>query len=120
MAEIYKLFFTCTWDNVDYDSIFLLFFFYVCTIILSSFVLRHRYINVDASNIQNIHTQVSAVHSVSDAVSVVFVSVYKYECCVAHFERQDISNLYSTIKRRKRTDITVAEDKDVSNSNIAQ
>ena len=25
-------------------------------------------------NIQNIHTQVSAVHSVSDAVSVVFVS----------------------------------------------
>ena len=26
------------------------------------------------SNIQNIHTQVSAVHSVSDAVSVVFVS----------------------------------------------
>ena len=49
----------------------LLFFFYVCTIILSSFVLRHRDINVDASNI---HTQVSAVHSVSDAVSVVFVS----------------------------------------------
>ena len=35
---------------------------------------RHRDINVDASNIQNIHTQVSAVHSVSDAVSVVFVS----------------------------------------------
>ena len=29
---------------------------------------------MDASNIQNIHTQVSAVHSVSDAVSVVFVS----------------------------------------------
>ena len=54
--------------------IFLLFFFYVCTIILSSFVLLHRDINVDASNIQNIHTQVSAVHSVSDAVSVVFVS----------------------------------------------
>ena len=53
---------------------FFLFFFYVCTIILSSFVLRHRDINVDASNIQNIHTQVSAVHSVSDAVSVVFVS----------------------------------------------
>ena len=76
MAEIYKLFFTCTriWDNVGYDSIFLLFFFYVCTIILSSFVLRHRDINVDASNIQNIHTQVSAVHSVSVAVSVVFVS----------------------------------------------
>ena len=74
---------------------------------------------MDASNIQNIHTQVSAVHSVSDAVSVVFW-VYKYECCVAHFERQDIPNLYSTIKRRKRTDITVAEDKDVSNSNIAQ
>ena len=72
---------------------------------------------MDASNIQNIHTQVSAVHSVSDAVSVV---VYKYECCVAHFERQDIPNMYSTIKRRKRTDITVAEDKDVSNSNIAQ
>ena len=41
---------------------------------MSSFVLRHRDINVDASNIQNIHTQVSAVHSVSDAVSVVFVS----------------------------------------------
>ena len=56
------------------SGIFLLFFFYVCTIILSSFVLRHRDINVDASNIQNIHTQVSAVHSVSDAVSVVFVS----------------------------------------------
>ena len=32
---------------------------------------RHRDINVDASNI---HIQVSAVHSVSDAVSVVFVS----------------------------------------------
>ena len=29
---------------------------------------------MDASNIQNIHTQVFAVHSVSDAVSVVFVS----------------------------------------------
>ena len=29
---------------------------------------------MDASNIQNIHTQVSAVHSVSVAVSVVFVS----------------------------------------------
>ena len=57
-------------------SVMIVFFFYVhvCTIILSSFVLRHRDINVDASNIQNIHTQVSAVHSVSDAVSVVFVS----------------------------------------------
>ena len=32
---------------------------------------RHRDINVDASNI---HTQVPAVHSMSDAVSVVFVS----------------------------------------------
>ena len=62
------------WDNVGYDSIFLLFFFYVCTTFLSLFVLRHRDINVEASNIQNIHTQVSAVHSVSDAVSVVFVS----------------------------------------------
>ena len=29
---------------------------------------------MDASNIQNIHTQVSAVPSLSDAVSVVFVS----------------------------------------------
>ena len=51
---------------------------------------------MDASNIQNIHTQVSAVHSVSDAVSVVFVSegfTDLYECCVAHFERQDIPNL---------------------------
>ena len=37
-------------------------------------MLPHRDINVDASNIQNIHTQVSAVHSVLDAVSVVFVS----------------------------------------------
>ena len=55
-------------------SVMIVFFFYVCTIILSSFVLRHRDINVDASNIQNIHTQVSAVHSVSDVVSVVFVS----------------------------------------------
>ena len=37
-------------------------------------VTTSRYKLVDASNIQNIHTQVSAVHSVSDAVSVVFVS----------------------------------------------
>ena len=37
-------------------------------------MIPHRDINVDASNIQNIHTQVSAVHSVSDAVSVVFAS----------------------------------------------
>ena len=29
---------------------------------------------MDASNIQTIHTQVSAVHSASDAVPVVFVS----------------------------------------------
>ena len=29
---------------------------------------------MEASSIQNIHTQVSAVYSVSDAVSVVFVS----------------------------------------------
>ena len=72
---------------------------------------------MDASNIQNIHTQVSAVHSVSDAVSVVFVSEGFTN---TNFERQDIPNLYSTIKRRKRTDITVAEDKDVGNSNIAQ
>ena len=72
---------------------------------------------MDASNIQNIHTQVSAVHSVSDAVLVVFVSEGFTN---TNFERQDIPNLYSTIKRRKRTDITVAEDKDVSNSNIAQ
>ena len=66
---------------------------------------------MDASNI---HTQVSAVYSVSDAVSVVFVT--DDECCV---ERQDIPSLYGTIKRRKRNDITVAEDKNVSNSNIA-
>ena len=33
--------------------------------------IRHRYINVD---VPNIHTHVSAVHSVSDAVSLVFVS----------------------------------------------
>ena len=32
---------------------------------------RHRDINVDASNI---HTQVPAVHSMSDAVLIVFVS----------------------------------------------
>ena len=59
-------------------SVMIVFFFYFsftyAPLFFSSFVLRHRDINVDASNIQNIHTQVSAVHSVSDAVSVVFVS----------------------------------------------
>ena len=58
-------------------SVMIVFFFFFLLRIhhyFGAFVLRHRDINVDASNIQNIHTQVSAVHSVSDAVSVVFVS----------------------------------------------
>ena len=33
--------------------------------------MRHRYINVD---VPNVHTHVSAVHSMSDAVSLVIVS----------------------------------------------
>ena len=59
-------------------SVIIVFFFYFsftyAPLFCRHFVLQHRDIIVDASNIQNIHTQVSAVHSVSDAVSVVIVS----------------------------------------------
>ena len=55
-------------------SVILFFSFtYTSLCILSPFFvsIRHRYINVD---VPNIHTHVSAVHSVSGAVSLVFVS----------------------------------------------
>ena len=54
-------------------SVMIVFLFYF-SFTYAPLFCRHLCINVDASNIQNIHTQVSAVHSVSDAVSVVFVS----------------------------------------------
>ena len=56
-------------------SVMIVFFFYFSFTYAPLFCRHLCYdINVDASNIQNIYTQVSAVHSVSDAVSVVFVS----------------------------------------------
>ena len=54
--------------------IFFFFYVYITTYFAVIFVsLRHRYINVDVPNIHTC-THVSAVHSLSDAVSLVFVS----------------------------------------------
>ena len=64
-------------------------------------VTTSRYINVDASNIQNIHTQVSAVHSVSDAVSVVFVSegfTNTNVIVLSHGYVGTFSSLYGTVQ----------------------
>ena len=48
------------------------FYVYITSYFAAIFVtIRHRYTNVD---VPNIHTHVSAVHSVPDAVSLVFVS----------------------------------------------
>ena len=72
-------------------SFFFIFYAYITTYFAAIFVtIRHRYISVD---VPNKHTRVSAVHSVSDAVSLVFVSdgfantnvVQRGEIHVLHF-----------------------------------
>ena len=55
-----------------YSVIFFIFYVYIATYFAAIFVtIRHRYINAE---VPNIHSHVSAVHSVSDAASLDFVS----------------------------------------------
>ena len=54
-------------------SVMIVFFFYF-SFTYAPLFCHHLCYDIEISNIQNIHTQESAVHSVSDAVSVVFVS----------------------------------------------